>query len=89
MYYEINVAKAETLPNGKLKPNWDNSSYDYRHFFATTPRSITNREDLKKVLPELMKAFPSPEYQITVRKWVQQGEGVDTEEILKEIKNCK
>lgn len=72
MYYEINVAK---LNKSRA------IAYPYVHFFATAERSITNRDHLKKVYNEIAKAFPSPEYEITVSKYETIGENIDMNDI--------
>ena len=44
MYYEINIAK-------------QNHSGNYEHYFATAPRSITNKTRLKEVVLDLKEKF--------------------------------
>lgn len=59
MNIEINVAKKTAEKDYKGNPT-------YKHFFATAERSITNSDELKKVLPIMREKFPFPEYRITV-----------------------
>lgn len=65
MYYEINVAKA-TAPCAK-----------YRHFFATSDRSIRTERELREVYDALCVAFPSPDYILTVTRYEQVGHSID------------
>lgn len=69
MYYEINVAKL--TPRG-----------DYKHFFATSERSITTLDSLKEVATALNKAFPVPEFRITVTREEHIGYGMSLKEVL-------
>jgi hypothetical protein len=72
MYYEINVSKRNEFRADK----------DYSHFFATAPRSITTMDELKKVIDVFVEAFPSPEYNITITKWEETGQGVSIDKVL-------
>jgi len=74
MFYEINVAK-------DTKSNYRNE-VNYRHFFATAPRSITTDDELKTALEIFMVAFPEPMYNITVTRDDQRSEGVNIEDFL-------
>ena len=67
MYYEINVAK-------KFKGSM---GINYKHFFATAPRSITSRDELKSVYAELKQAFPKPMYDITISYNPETSTGVN------------
>ena len=71
MYYEINVAK-------KTKQS---DPYEYRHHFATAPRSITDKDKLKEVYNELKAAFPEPEYKLSITHYKKTGEGIDPKEL--------
>lgn len=64
MFYEINIAKR-------------NAKGDYHHYFATAERSITSIERAKEIHAELSKAFPEPEYNITVSYWEKIGHHID------------
>lgn len=83
MKIEINIARLE-------KSSFDGSS-SYRHFFATTERSITDVNDLKKVLPEIRAKFPEPEYSLSISVDPEVSFGFDIstedtdEDIVKEI----
>jgi hypothetical protein len=77
MYYEINVAKLSTAKTGYAVGK-------YVHFFATSNRSITDKETLKEVYVELKKAFPEPQYNMTVAYCSETKEGIDIDELLKE-----
>ena len=72
MFYEVNISKF----NKKTVPN------SYRHYFATAPRSITNKLDLKIILEDFVVKFPEPEFNITVTKDEQVQKSVDIKEIL-------
>jgi len=65
MSYEINIAKAETRPDGTIKSGWNNEP-EYRHHFATHARSLTGWEETKALYKQLKEAFPKPFYQISV-----------------------
>lgn len=56
MNYEINVSRRITKPDG---------STQYRHFFATHPRSCTTFAQACDVAEKLDAAFPEPEYKIS------------------------
>jgi hypothetical protein len=71
-YYEINVSKCEN-PVGR-----GNNPPRYRHFFATAPRSIKCKHDLRIVLEEFKAKFPEPDYQISATYVKCVGYSVDT-----------
>jgi len=79
MYYEINVSKR--IENGF---NSEGKKYapEYRHFFATAPRSCTSQSQLKKVLKEIVEKFPKPAYEVMVTYNSEQIEGVNVNEVL-------
>ena len=60
MNYEINVVKYE-------KSTYDNKVHG-KHFFATAPRSITDRAQLNKLYAHFMKVFPTPEFELMVSR---------------------
>lgn len=64
-----------------------NISKDGRHFFATAPRSVQDKTDLKKVLPVLTEAFKAVDgYEISVTRHHPCGETLgakDLQELLK------
>lgn len=64
MYYEINIAKR-------------NAKGEYIHYFATAERSITTIDNAKEIYNELCKAFPEPNYNITVSKIEKIGTFID------------
>lgn len=72
MYYEINVA---IMIN---KKGWDGNP-EYTHLFATSNRSITDENTLKKVYRVFKEKFPSPQYQLSVTHYKTIGENVDVE----------
>lgn len=75
MYYEINVAKAQTA-NGKI--------IGYGHLFATAKRSCTSEQRVKQVLKEIVERFPEPWYEITVTYYEELGQGCNITELLTE-----
>lgn len=64
MYYEINIAKR-------------NKKGEYHHYFATAKRSITSIEKAKEIHGVLSKAFPEPEYNISVSYWENIGHNIN------------
>ncbi len=70
MYYEINVAKQTQQRPGESP---------YTHFFATAPRSITDKYHLKQVLDSFKGKFPKPFYKISVTYHPDIAYGVDLE----------
>lgn len=74
-YYEINVSR-------KSKDIWGEKRW--KHFFATAPRSIRNRQELKSILPEILRAFPPPEFEIKITYWEGVGHSVDAHKLLSE-----
>ena len=75
MYYEINVAVKDAKPGWNGKPT-------YSHFFATTPRSITDENKLRQVIVILKEKFPEPEFQITAWNSRDYREKVDIDQYL-------
>lgn len=75
MYYEINVAKQMKQIGGLT----------YSHFFATAPRSITNKFQLKQVLDIFKGQFPEPHYKITAWYVPEMQCGVDLETLKHEM----
>ncbi len=73
-YYEINVARK----NQTINPRW-------KHFFATAPRSIKCLSDLHRVLPEMLRAFPPPEFEVTLTFWEGKGHDIDIHEVLGDL----
>ena len=69
MYYEINVAKKD-------------SKGQYRHYFATAPRSLTFYKEAIKVLKHFIVLFPAPEYNMTVNKNPEQFSCSSPEDFL-------
>lgn len=65
-YYEVNVSKKNTH-DGR-----------YSHFFATAPRSITDRIRLRAVLDEIKAKFPEPEFVVSATFVECIGYSVDT-----------
>ncbi len=74
MSYEINISK-KTI---------NHSGIGYNHFFATAERSINDSNKLKEVYAELSKAFPMPEYKISIWEKPHLQYGVDPETFLSE-----
>ena len=74
MFYEINVHK-----NVRTHVSDD---LTFEHFFATAPRSITTKAELKKVLTVFLVAFPEPMYGISVTLDREEREGVFISEIM-------
>lgn len=55
-----------------------NVALNGRHFFATDPRSITNTNDLEKVLTVIIKKFPESEgFKISISYQEILGYGVE------------
>lgn len=69
MYYEINVSK-ETKDG-------------YSHYFATAPRSITNKAQLILVAKDFSERFPAPEFNISVRYVPEVSVGMEYEAFAK------
>lgn len=81
MHYEINVAKASKV----RKPYpWNPDGYEYFHYFATADRSLTTRAKTWEVYQELIKAFPKPEYDITISCERTTGEHLTPEDLQDE-----
>ena len=76
MYYDINV--------GQHYKDGMRGEPLYTHFFATAPRSVTDKGKLKRVYLALKKAFPAPEFNITVSYREQANSFVSEKEILKD-----
>jgi hypothetical protein len=70
-HYEINVSKCEN-PGTKI------GTPRYKHFFATAPRSIKSKHELRVLLDEFKAKFPEPEYLITATYNECIGYSVDT-----------
>ena len=68
-HYEINVSKARGL-NYQGEPH-------YVHFFATHERSCVTAEAMREVHAEIVKAFPSPEFKVTVTKHMFRGQYIE------------
>jgi hypothetical protein len=77
MYYEINIAKQNKTigANGR-----------YEHYFATADRSITDRIRMEKVYADIKKAFPEPDFKISVVRWELVGETINMSLPVKEQK---
>ncbi len=75
MHYEINVSKCDNpVGRGTERPR-------YSHFFATAERSITTAKQCKAVYDELVKAFPEPDYQISITRNETTGYMIDPSDI--------
>ena len=74
MHYDINV--------GQQYKKTVNGEPLYTHFFATAPRSVTDKMKLKRVYLALKKAFPEPEFSISVSYRCESGQYISEEEIL-------
>ena len=74
-HYEINVSKAVKNING----TWIESfgRIQYKHLFATAPRSCVDSGSAKKVLDEIKLKFPAPEYSVMMSHYDIVGIGVD------------
>lgn len=60
-----------------------NVSLNGRHFFATADRSCRDENDVKKVLPEIMKRFPESDgFAVTVTYHEHIGYGKDVKKFL-------
>lgn len=71
-HYEVNVSKCENpVGRGSSPPR-------YKHFFATAPRSIKCKADLRAVLDEFKVKFPEPEYMVSATYNECIGYSVDT-----------
>ena len=80
MYYEINVSELDVNPyRTGAKPH-------YTHLFATHARSLTQRVDMLKVYAKLKKAFPHPQYCVSVSYWENKGEQLSIPELDLEVK---
>jgi hypothetical protein len=77
MYYEINVAKRKS-EDGR-----------YEHYFATAPRSIPYFEKALLMLKDFQVLFPSPEYDITIKKNSEQFTFYSSKEFVKEFEKKK
>lgn len=66
MYYEINVSKRDN-------PNTHLGKLGYSHYFATAPRSLTDRESAINMVKVFQEKFPEPEYQISVSYDPEEG----------------
>lgn len=44
-----------------------------RHLFATAERSVVTHDDLERVLPHILQAFPEPDYRVEVTRWSVTG----------------
>lgn len=60
MYFDLNVAEKQ-------------SSGRYTHLFAVAPRSIRSHIELAHVFPIIARAFPAPQYQISVTRYDESG----------------
>ena len=56
---------------------------NYKHLFATAPRSITSRDELKEVYKELKQAFPEPMYKINASYHPETSSGIEIEDIIR------
>lgn len=58
-----------------------NVAFYNRHFFATAPRSIRDRDELDRVLPVFKEKFPESEgYSITVTYWNCTGKDINIQD---------
>lgn len=74
-HYEINVSSA-------YKKNEFGDGMLYRHLFATSPRSCTNKSEVQRVFRELRDRFPFPEFKIRVTYWEGIGTGINFDDLL-------
>lgn len=62
-----------------------NVSLNGHHFFATAERSVTSRQELKRVLPVMLMKFPVVEgFGISVSQHSNVGESVSVDEVMAE-----
>lgn len=77
MYYEINVAKLAPVTSYNPTPS-------HKHYFATSPRSLTTSKEAKILLAHFVLLFPEPEYNITMTKMFEGGQIININQFLNE-----
>jgi hypothetical protein len=63
-HFEVNVAERTTYQDGRVA---------YKHLFATAERSITDVAKAQHIADMLRRAFPAPQYEVTVTEWEATG----------------
>jgi hypothetical protein len=75
MGYRINVAR---------RTHFAGDDYRYSHLFATDPETLINACEAAEVLKKLQKAFPAPDYDVSISERQATGKPLNPKKFLKD-----
>jgi hypothetical protein len=79
MAYRINVARFEYHPDGTVKMCFGGTTPAAVHHFAT---ELDDARDARRVLIDLLRAFPSDKFHVSLTRWETRGRDLIVEDFL-------